>query len=125
MLVSLAAFKNEIKALPFTGVADGDIRIVFTDCNKCVGYDTAKTNTKANAFASINECHVNRVEFSLAETTNNGIAVNTRWSSTINALEHRMVFALRDSQGRVSGFPNLPFKNLLETCEKVLTPYPL
>ena len=54
MLVSLAAFKNEIKALPaFTGVADGDIRIVFTDCNKCVGYDTAKTNTKANAFAKL------------------------------------------------------------------------
>ena len=112
MLVSLAAFKTAIKALPaFTGVADGDIRIVFTDCNKCVGYDTAKTNTKANAFAklsatsaaSINECHVTRVEFSLAETANNGIAVNTRWSSTINALEHRVVFALRDSQGRVSG----------------------
>ena len=54
MLVSLAAFKNEIKALPaFTGVADDDIRIVFTDCNKCVGYNTAKTNTKANAFAKL------------------------------------------------------------------------
>ena len=48
----------------FTGVADADIRIVFTDCNKCVGYDTTKTNNKANAFtklsatsaASIDEC---------------------------------------------------------------------
>ena len=112
MLTSLAAFKVAIKALPaFASVSDADIRIVFTDCNKCVGYDTAKTNTKANAFAklsatsasSINECHVNRVEFSLAETANNGITVNTRWSTTINALEHRVVFALRDSEGRVSG----------------------
>ena len=69
------------------------------------------TNTKANAFdkllassaSSVNDCHANCVEFSLAETVNNSLAVNTEWSFTINDLKHKVVFALRDFEGRVSG----------------------
>ena len=59
-----------------------------------------KTNSQANTFAklsassasSINECHVNRVEFSLAETSKTSLAVNFRLSFTTHALlEHSRI----------------------------------
>jgi hypothetical protein len=127
MLTSLQNFRSSISTLPvFRGVAAQNIRIVFTDSNKVVGFDSAKLtdagasytvagneglNIPANAFPKIytpssgviNECHVGRIEFAQAEESPNKIAINTRWSGTLKQTENRAVFALETSHHLRSG----------------------
>ena len=119
--VKLESLRKNLKLKNiFKDVADKDIRILMTDANKNVFYDSSKLkdsglfqyegneglNLPENAKPSfiapkINECHVGRSSFTMAETSPKGFAVTTAWSGTLGRPEHRVCIALRNNNGVV------------------------
>jgi hypothetical protein len=104
----------------FKNVPDRDIRILITNPNKDVFFDSAKLkdsalflydgneglNIPGNATAKfndnkINENHVGRFVFTNAEISKEGFAVTTNWSGTLKRQEHRVCKALRNNKKNV------------------------
>ena len=113
MCKKIEIFRGKLKLKEtFKNVPNKDIRIVISNANKDIFYDSAKLrdpsvyqyegneglNLPSNATSKfienkINECHAGRVVFSLAETSQDNFAVTTSWSGTLKRLEHRVARA--------------------------------